>query len=292
MNAHGKEGTDMKKRNLAIVLLCCVFALTLGLVGCGGGSGSGGNSASASADPVAQSKEAFTGSWDLTGMVSNGEEMSQENLDLLKSMNMEVYLELKDDGTANLVVFDEVMAGTWTPKTATTADSTFENETIALTLEGDTLTMTQGDDKMTFVKGEAHAAVASSSASLVEDVEFVETREFEAYTVVDDDIAKVSAHAQVLDEDGDMGYLLTIENKSDIPIYVTTVNGSFSVNGTLVDPVLAESVPAGETVESYMFFWSKDLGTSSLDDLVAVEGTIEIWNDDSLETLGSYTFKM
>ena len=159
-----------------------------------------------------------------------------------------------------------------------------------MTIDGDTLTMTQGDDVLKFVKGEKHEAVASQS--LVESVTFTETRELEAYTFVDDDIAKISVHAQVVDNDGDMGYLLTIQNKSDSAIYVTTLDGSFSVNGKLVDPILAESVVAGDTVEAYLFFYNDELGASSLDDLTAVEGTVEIWDDTSLETLGSYKFQM
>ena len=110
-------------------------------------------------------------------------------------------------------------------------------------------------------------------------------------TVADDDLVKIVAVAQAVDFEGDPGYIFEITNKSDIALYVTNTDGVFTVNGQLIDPTLAETVAPGQTIEGIMFFDRAKLGSSDLSSLVAVEGTIEVWNDDTLDTLGTYKFQ-
>lgn len=138
----------MKKR-LMCVLVACVFALTLGLVGCGGGAGGNADSAAAA--------EAFAGTWDLVGMEENGDVTSAEDLQTLRDLGMDVYLQLDEDGTASLVLFGESMDGTWEAATTTSATITMENQGVNATIDGGTLTMEQDGAKMTFEKGEPRA---------------------------------------------------------------------------------------------------------------------------------------
>ena len=133
----------MKTKGFLIAFLSCMFALTLGLVACGGG------------DAVSQSKAAFTGDWTLSGMEADGNVTSAQDLEQLKSLGLEVTLSLKEDGSASLSLFGESVNGTWEPKTATEASMTAENQTISMTIAEDTLTMEQSNTKLSFVKSEA-----------------------------------------------------------------------------------------------------------------------------------------
>lgn len=145
----------MRKRSLIAVALCCILALALGLVGCGDG-------AEKAADPVADSKAAFTGTWDLSGMVENGEPVAQEDLDIVKSLGLEIYLELNEDGTATLELAGSSLSGKWTPKTATEADISFDDETITMTIDGGTLSMEQDGSRLEFTKRDESASASSS----------------------------------------------------------------------------------------------------------------------------------
>ncbi|MBO4352438.1 MAG: hypothetical protein J5818_02965 [Eggerthellaceae bacterium] len=144
----------MRRRSLIAVVLCCTLALALGLVGCGGGA--------EKADPVAESKAAFTGTWDLSGMVENGEPVAQEDLDIVKSLGLEIYLELDEDGSAMLELAGSSLGGEWTPKTATEADISFDDETITMTIDGDTLSMEQDGSRLEFTKRNESASASSS----------------------------------------------------------------------------------------------------------------------------------
>ncbi|MBQ9041756.1 MAG: lipocalin family protein [Eggerthellaceae bacterium] len=137
-----------------IALLACVFALSLSLVGCGGG---GGNAADA--------KAAFIGTWDLVEMEENGEVTGSEDLDMLKALGLDVYLELNEDGTGALVLFGEAMNGTWEAKSATEGTFKIENETVDMKIADSKLTMEQSGAKLTFAKGEARSSSAAAASS-------------------------------------------------------------------------------------------------------------------------------
>ncbi len=139
-----------------IALLACVFALCLALVGCGGGSGSSGDV-----------KAAWVGTWDLVEMEENGEVTGSEDLEMLRSLGLDVYLELNQDGTGSLVLFGEAMDGKWEAKSATEATFTLEGQTVDMKIADSKLAMEQNGSKLTFKKGEARSssAAAASSAS-------------------------------------------------------------------------------------------------------------------------------
>ncbi len=138
-----------------IALLACVFALSLSLVGCGG-SGSGGDV-----------KAAWVGTWDLVEMEENGEVTGSEDLEMLRSLGLDVYLEMNQDGTGSLVLFGESMDGTWEAKSATEGTFTLEGQKVDMKIADGKLTMEQNGSKLTFAKGEARSsssAAASASA--------------------------------------------------------------------------------------------------------------------------------
>ena len=101
----------MKRTTKIAIAIAAVFALCLGLVGCGGGDG-------------ADYTKNFTGDWKLSGMTENGEPMSEDDIALMEAFGMAVTLTLNEDGTGSLVMFDEAMDVSWEPKSATELDVT------------------------------------------------------------------------------------------------------------------------------------------------------------------------
>lgn len=138
-----------------IAMMACVFALCLALVGCGGSGGSGGDA-----------KAAWVGTWDLTEMEESGQVTGSDDLQMLRDLGLDVYLELGQDGTGSLVLFGEPMTGKWEAKSASEASFTYEGETIGMKIADGKLTMEQGGSKLTFEKGaERSGSAAASSAA-------------------------------------------------------------------------------------------------------------------------------
>ena len=67
----------MKRTTKIAIAIAAVFALCLGLVGCGGGDG-------------ADYTKNFTGDWKLSGMTENGEAMSGDDIAFMESFGMTV----------------------------------------------------------------------------------------------------------------------------------------------------------------------------------------------------------
>lgn len=125
------------KRFLLAVMCACV--LVVGLVGC--------------SDPIAASKTAFTGTWQIYSMTDGETERAPEDIDKLRDMGMNVYLELNEDGTAVLNLFGSEDEGSWEPKTATTASVTLSSgAAVEMTISDDKLSMKENDNVLTFSK--------------------------------------------------------------------------------------------------------------------------------------------
>lgn len=143
-------------RKVIVAVLSCVFACCLALVGCGSG---GANNAA---------KEAFMGTWDLVEMNENGEVTTQEDIETLKAFGLEVYVNLNEDGSSELVVFGDAKEGSWEAKSETEGSMTIDGELVNMSIADERLTVEQGESSLVFVKGEAKevpTAEASASAS-------------------------------------------------------------------------------------------------------------------------------
>lgn len=153
------------KRIGIVALLCCMFSLCFALAGCGGES----SSSSASSNDGVSAKAAFAGTWDLTGLIRDGQETSQQDIEALTNLGYEVYLDLNEDGTSKLVLFDkDPITGTWDASSATAGIITMQGSTIDMIIEGDNLTVAQNNSSMTFKKGSPRNTAASASAASAE----------------------------------------------------------------------------------------------------------------------------
>lgn len=161
----------MKKTRI-VAAFFCAFALCLALVGCGGSS---------AVDETTAAKEAFTGTWDLIGMTQDGESTDSEDIQVLSALGMKVTLSLNDDGTAQLVVFDSTMNGTWEAVDSTNATATLDGQSVDMAIsESGELTLSESGSTMTFKKGEAASTSSASSADAAASGEAVSSEAAEA----------------------------------------------------------------------------------------------------------------
>lgn len=136
-----------------VVLLACMFALSLLLVGCGGGG---------------DAKADWTGTWEVVEAEENGKATDADSLQMLKDLGIDTYLELNEDGTGRFVKFGEAFEGTWETKSASEGSFTVGEQANAMSVADDKLVLNYGSDKFTFEKGESRSdgsAASSESAS-------------------------------------------------------------------------------------------------------------------------------
>lgn len=202
--------TTFKKSVLAF--LTCVLALAFALTGCSGGG----------KDPKAN----FVGSWELSGGTSEGEELTEEYMEMFKEWGVNIILVLNEDGTGSLDLFSEVDDLKWEAKDATTASITVGKDTTDVKLEDGKLILEEGEDKLIFTKSNKDLSgtvkkdreAAEKEEEIDEAVEDDDTENIEispAVTVADDDLCTITVTEKFKDEWGDIGFVVNITNKSD-----------------------------------------------------------------------------
>ena len=276
-----------------VAMLASVFALCLVLAGCGGGADAAKN---------------YVGDWKLSGMEENGEVTSADDLKLMEDLGMAITLSVKEDKTFSLNVMGDETSGTWETKSASEATFTVDGQSVPATLADGVLTLESDGTKMQFEKGtvavsSSGAAATSGSAttggtetptSTDNGTTVVDGGEEAVVpiglTIADDDICTIEIVDKKADWAGDPGYTVKITNKSDKAVSAVSKYGTFSVDGKMVDPVLVETIQPGKYVEGFMWFSDDDV--ASVDALVNVEGTIEVYDDETFDTLGEYPFAM
>ena len=251
----------------------------------------------------AQWKFKFVGTWDLQEAKGGDSGLSAEDLQWVREMGHNFYLELKEDGTAALALDDDKMSGTWEVKSENEATFSARGDTMEMKLADDKLTAVLGDQTLTFVRSGSNegstttgtttpaadnAGGSSTSGSGGKDGTKVDLT---PVTIADDEVCKIVVTSKGEDFTGDPGYSLTITNKSDKSIFVTDATDSFSVNGKMATAYLNVSIKGGMYADSFMYFTRDELG-GGLDSLTAVEGEIEVYSDGDFEELGHYPFRV
>lgn len=275
----------MKKRFAFVVAALCAMALCLGLAGCGGGG----------------YEKNFAGTWKLSGMETSGEASSSEDIAMLESLGISMFIELDEDMTAELDMMGEVMTGTWSAQSASECRVTIDGSVMDGTLDGDSLTFAADGEKMTFVRADEseRASAAASGTALSEALESEtataeagdESDASEAVTmdvvVADDDICKITVASKEADWAGDPGYNVVVENKTGKAISVTGEYGTFSVDGKMVEIWGSADVQPGMYAEEFFYFSSSDV--PSIDAMVNVKGQIQVTDANSWDELATYS---
>ena len=186
--------TTFKKSALAF--LTCILALAFALTGCSGGG----------KDPKAN----FVGSWQYSGGTLDGEELTDEYMDMLKEWGLNCILILDEDGTGVLDMFLEVADLKWEAKDATTVTITAEDESHDLKLKDDKLVLEVDGDKLIFTKSDKDL-----SGTVKKDRENAEKEEEIDEAVEDDDVQSIEISPAVTVADDDLctiTYLRTVDD--------------------------------------------------------------------------------
>lgn len=274
--------TTFKKSVLAF--LTCVLALAFALTGCSGGG----------KDPKAN----FVGSWELSGGTLEGEELTDEYMDMFEEWGISCILVLDEDGTGSLDLFSEVSDLKWEAKDATTASITVDKETTDVKLEDGKLVLEDGEDKLIFSKSDKDLSgtvkkdrdAAEKEEEVEEAVEDGDVQSVEispAVTVADDDLCTITITEKFQDDWGDIGFVVNIVNKSDKDLTFYAPTGKTNVNGTMKEAWFsAHLMPGTNATEEFTF----SNGTlDSFDSLVNTTIGIDAYLTDSYEDVASYS---
>ena len=275
----------MKAKMRGFALVACAVALCCALIGCSNGEAS-----------KEDAKAAFVGSWKLTALTADGEDMSGDDISMLDAFGMSVGLVVADDGTCSFTLFGETMDGTWEAASTSEAKFMFEGETLAASLADGKLSMTADGDAMTFERRSESASAGAAGTSAANGANTASGSNAAATAegsiavdkvLADDEFCTIVCMNKKTDWAGDAGYTFKLVNKTaDQTLTYTSSSGLFSVDGKMVDFILSETVKPGMTAETFGYIGKEQV--ASLDDLKNVEGTIEVYNYDTYDTVSKY----
>lgn len=110
-------------------------------------------------------KSAWVGKWDMSELTNDGQKVTAEQIQAMRLMGMEMYLQLDADGKLTLVFGDQEATGTWEAKSTTAGSIEINGKTTDMTLTGETLEMAGSDGTMRFTRSSSSASAAASAAS-------------------------------------------------------------------------------------------------------------------------------
>jgi len=117
-----------------------------------GAAGITGSGSASSAGLNPEIAEKLAGTWKLTGLISNGQASSPEDIELMQNMGLTIELVLNSDGTATFTLFGAKMNGTWESSDGRAVALMIESGRIDATVTGDVLNLVEGTDEMSFTK--------------------------------------------------------------------------------------------------------------------------------------------
>lgn len=268
----------------ALALMACILALAFALVGCGGSK----------ADP----EEAFLGSWKLSGGEIYGEELDDETIKTMEEWGLNCILILDEDGEGQLDLFGDVEDITWKVKSDGTAKISAEGVDFKATLKDGTLTLKDGDDNISFTKSKKDLSdTVKKDRDMAKANEEAEEEEAEgkgarkaitpAVTVADDDLCTITVTEKFEDRCFIIGLKVEITNKTDKDLTFHSVSGKTSVNNTMKTGWFSCRMMGGTNATEKFTFSTGDL--NSIDELVNINFTIGVYEDDTYEDIASYS---
>ena len=99
------------------------------------------------------------------------------------------------------------------------------------------------------------------------------------------------AEAIIADMQAAFSDIAAKSEKTDKTIYVTIPFDSASIDGVMVDFWGGETLMPGASVTDAFFYVDSD-DVANLNDITNVAGVIEVWDDNTYDTLGSYDFTL
>ena len=246
----------MKRTVKALLAMALIAAMLFALVACGG------------------SKSDIVGTWKLSSMEEDGDAV---DLDSLEELGLTCTLKVKSDGTAKISA---------------------EDVDFKATLKDDTLTLKDGDDKISFTKSKKDLSdTVKKDRDMAKANEEAEEEEADgkgtrkaitpAVTVADDDLCTITVTEKFEDRWGIIGLKVEITNKTDKDLTFHSVSGKTSVNNTMKTGWFSCRMMGGTNATEKFTFSTGDL--NSIDELVNINFTIGVYEDDTYEDIASYS---
>ena len=282
--------TTIKKSALAFITV--ILALAFALVGCGGSK----------ADP----EEAFLGSWKISGGVLEGEEFDEETLDAMEDWGINCILIFEEDGEGQIDLYNHVADITWKVKDDGTVKIKADGVSFKATLKDGELTLKEGENKIIFtkskkdlsgtVKKDRKAAEEDTgtmggstddTTSGTSDSKDINEPILPAVAVADDDLCTITVTEKFEDRWGIIGLKVEITNKTDKDLTFHSVSGKTSVNNTMKTGWFSCRMMGGTNATEKFTFSTGDL--NSIDELVNINFTIGVYEDDTYEDIATYS---
>ena len=261
--------------------LVAAFAICLALAGCGKPK-----------DPA----EDFIGKWEVISISSDGEETSEKDLNLLKDLDLHVYLTLNENGMATLDVFGDGMDGTWSASEKGVGSILLDGQEVPMIIKGGKLTLEQDRSSMTFKKLEEQEDATTSDASHAatyfggDTINDLDNPTEMDVLVANDDICTIKVKAKGTYV-GSPAFLFEITNKTDADFLVVNSTDDWAVNGSKRSATLYKTLKPQETLGSVAWFVQTGFD-DDVDSLTNVTGTIVICDANANNILGQYEFAL
>ena len=280
----------MRLRNVAGSVIGAV-ALTISLVACGG--------APAGPDIEALTTQ-FVGTWEMRSAEFVDQSVSEEDYEAISALGMHVTMDLDDSGDALLDAFGEQLEGTWEIKDESTVSVTLDGESVDMPFADDELTLEYDGETITFEKvddepdmdrdpsensgggyvedldeelqddvtsdsddaSDAVSEMLSDDAMLQQQLyaESVNVTEPLNLVVADDETCRIEIIGVGTDYEGDTGYQLTFENRTNEDLILTNVTTTLEGTDIWDNATLFCAARPGGTTTGF-FFFDQSLGT-------------------------------
>lgn len=285
------------RRPIALMApMACAVALCVALTGCGGGNaGNGANGTSAGSEQKSE-QAAYVGYWEAESMRDGDDEIGDDDLDMLRELGgagSNCIVHLADDGTGTVDSFGDVSDVTWDAASKTVS---MDGESMDIELKDGKLVLSQGTSSITFTKGadsladqialDRQAAEEGPSGSAIEsgtDTGAV-AEAIDPIVVADDDLCTITVTEKAVDDWGDAGYTVEIQNKSDRRINVWVPSGVTAVDGTMDELYGTSTLLPGANATTFFYFSDID----STDGLTNVQTRFSVYDTDTYDDLAAY----
>ena len=266
----------MKATKRFFSLACCAIcamAMCALLAACGSAAASG---------------KDMVGYWELASGKTDGEELTADDVELMKSMDVRFILHLAEDGTATFDSFGDVEDVNWD---INKASMSYGGTTGSFKLSEGTLTYGDGNsNELVFKKGDDTLAskIEKDRTSMQEGSSGTTTETQRVaidppIAIADDGVATITAVARVVDENGMGGIELSIANKTGERFGSHTLDDA-TVNGSTHEIYYYANPDAGETVNEVVAFD----GVTTIDELKDISFTLTIYESKHFNDLGVY----
>ena len=282
--------TTFKKS--AFLFVTFILVLAFALAGCGGSK----------ADP----EEAFLGSWKISGGKLEGEEFDEETLDAMEDWGINCIIIFEEDGEGQIDLYNHVSNIAWKIKDDGTVKIKADGVSFKATLKDGKLTLKEGENSIIFTKSKKDlsgtvkkdreateddtsgtSSGTGSTTSDTSDSKDINEPILPAVTVADDDLCTTTVTEKFEDRWGLIGLKVEITNKTDKDLTFHSVSGKTSVNNTMKTGWFSCRMMSGTNATEKFTFSSGDL--NSIDELVNINFTIGVYEDDTYEDIASYS---